>query len=76
MRVLQGNGLGAVLDAARADTDAQRHDAGPARRQDALRQMRQAPGAILSCEPERHARVCSKLSIGVENDKAVPIRRL
>jgi hypothetical protein len=37
VRVLQGHGLGAVQDAARADPDTQRHDAGPARRQDALR---------------------------------------
>src|ERR1700730_12628297 len=34
------------------------------------------PRAIRSCKSERHARVRSKLSIGVENDKAVPIRRL
>ena len=38
-------------------------------------------GAKMRCDkcgkrPERHARVRSKLSIGVENDKAVPIRRL
>jgi hypothetical protein len=33
----------------------------PARRQDEMRQMRQASGAILSCKPERHARVCSNL---------------
>ncbi len=38
VRVLQGHRVGAVQDAARADPDAQRHDAGPARRQeDALR---------------------------------------
>jgi hypothetical protein len=41
-----------------------------------MRSVRQAAGAILSCKPERHARVRSKLSIGVENDKADPIRRL
>jgi hypothetical protein len=37
LRVLQGDSLGAVQDAPRADPDAQRHDARPARRQDALR---------------------------------------
>ena len=37
MRVLQGDRVGAVQDAPRADPDAQRDDARPARRQDALR---------------------------------------
>ena len=76
MRVLQGYRVGAVQDAPRADPDAQRHGAGPARSQDEMRSVQQAAGAILSCKPERHARVCSKLSIGDENEKSVPIRRL
>jgi hypothetical protein len=38
MRVLQGHGVGAVQDAARTDPDAQRRDARPARRQNALRE--------------------------------------
>ena len=37
VRVLRGHRVGAVQDAARADPYAQRHDARPARRQDALR---------------------------------------
>ena len=37
MRVLQGHRVGAVQDAPRADPDAQRDDARPARRPDALR---------------------------------------
>ena len=60
MRVLQGHRVGAVQDAPRENTDAQRHDARPARRQDEMRSVRQAAGAILSCKPERHARVRSK----------------
>jgi len=61
MRVLQGYRVGAVQDAPRTAPDAQRHGAGPARRQDEMRSVQQAAGAILSCKPERHARVCSKL---------------
>jgi hypothetical protein len=37
VRVLQGYRVGAIQDAPRADPDAQRHNARPARRQDALR---------------------------------------
>ena len=36
VRVLQGHGVGALQDAARAITNAQRHDARPARRQDEM----------------------------------------
>jgi hypothetical protein len=56
LRVLQGHRLGSVQDAPRADPNAQRHDARPAWRQDEMRSVRQAPGAILPCKPERHAR--------------------
>jgi hypothetical protein len=38
VRELEGNGLGAVQDAPRADPDAQRQDARPVRRQNALRE--------------------------------------
>ena len=52
MRVLQGNGLGPIQDDPGETTDAQRYDARPDRRQDALRQMRQATRAILSGEAD------------------------
>ena len=48
LRVLQGHRMGAVQDAPPENTDAQRHDARPARRQDALRQLARPEGAAVS----------------------------
>ena len=61
MRVLQGNGVGALQDDPRQNPHAEFMDARRTRGQDEMREVRQAARAILSREAERRAGVCKKL---------------